>query len=178
MAAGPDDRSARPMSAAGKRRGVTRIARAPAAGATPVRLTLRVDFGGLGALGPGKVRLLEAVAECGSIAAAARSLGMSYRRAWLLIDSLNRSFRHAAVTARPGGTRGGGAVLTDFGCELARRYRQMESAAAHAAKIHMASLTRALVPPPAVQARSADAIRSPARVTARAPRRRHGRRPE
>src|ERR1700674_5064515 len=94
-----------------------------------VRLTLRVDFGTDRAIGPGKVLLLEAIDRTGSISQAGRSLGMSYRRAWLLIDDMNRCFRHAAVRARPGGSRGGGAVLTEFGAELVRDYRAIETAA-------------------------------------------------
>ena len=83
-----------------------------------VRLTVRIDFGADGALGPGKVRLLEAIHKTGSISQAGRSLGMSYRRAWLLVDDLNQCFREPVVTTQPGGVRGGGAALTRFGREL------------------------------------------------------------
>ena len=83
------------------------------------RLTLRVDFGPGRSIGPGKIRLLEAIDRTGSISQAGRSLGMSYRRAWLLIDDMNQCFRDAVVSARPGGSQGGGAVLTEFGAELA-----------------------------------------------------------
>ena len=93
------------------------------------RLTLRVDFGPGRSIGPGKVRLLEAIDRTGSISQAGRSLGMSYRRAWLLIDDMNRCFRHAVVNAKPGGSQGGGAVLTQFGAELVRDYRAIETAA-------------------------------------------------
>ena len=81
-----------------------------------VRLTLRVDFGTDRAIGPGKVLLLEAIRDTGnSISQAGRSLGMSYRRAWLLVDDMNRCFREPVVTAQPGGAQGGGAALTAFG---------------------------------------------------------------
>jgi len=82
------------------------------------RLTVRVDFGSDRALGPGKIRLLEAVRNCGSISQAGRSLDMSYRRAWLLIDDMNRCFREPVVEAQPGGLQGGGAALTAFGEQL------------------------------------------------------------
>jgi molybdate transport system regulatory protein len=77
-----------------------------------VRLTVRVDFGGDRALGPGKIRLLEAIRKSGSISRAGRSLGMSYRRAWLLVEDLNRCFRDGVVVKKSGGAQGGGAALT------------------------------------------------------------------
>ena len=94
-----------------------------------VRLTVRIDFGSAGALGPGKIRLLEAIHKTGSISQAGRSLGMSYRRAWLLVDDLNRCFREPVVTTQPGGSRGGGAALTRFGRELIKKYRAIETQA-------------------------------------------------
>jgi molybdate transport system regulatory protein len=108
------------------------------------RLTLRVDFGSRRSIGPGKIRLLEEIGRGGSISRAGRSLGMSYRRAWLLIDDLNRSFRHAVVRAKSGGTQGGGAVLTAFGSQLVRDYRAIETAAAGAAKTRLRRLEAAL----------------------------------
>src|SRR5690348_18067174 len=75
------------------------------------RLTLRVDLGPDQAIGPGKIRLLEAVRDMGSISEAARSLAMSYRRAWLLVADVNRYFRQPVVMTQPGGRRGGGAAL-------------------------------------------------------------------
>src|ERR1700694_1853560 len=94
-----------------------------------VRLTLRVDFGPDRALGPGKVLLLEAIRDTGSISQAGPSLGMSYRRAWLLVDDMNRCFREPVVTAQPGGSQGGGAVLTAFGEKLIHNYRFIETEA-------------------------------------------------
>ena len=92
-----------------------------------VRLTVRVDFGAERALGPGKIRLLEVIGKSGSISRAGRALGMSYRRAWLLIDDMNRSFRAPVVATQPGGVRGGGAELTPFGLELIENYRAIEA---------------------------------------------------
>lgn len=108
------------------------------------RLTLRVDFGSSRSIGPGKIRLLEAVARTGSISQAGKSLGMSYRRAWLLIDDMNQCFRDAVVNARPGGSQGGGAVATEFGAGLVRDYRAIETAASVAAKKRLRSLESAL----------------------------------
>ncbi len=105
-----------------------------------VRLTVRIDFGPDRALGPGKVRLLEAIHKTGSISQAGRSLGMSYRRAWLLVDDLNRCFRQPVVTTQPGGARGGGAALTRFGRELIKKYRSIESRAAAAAEKQLRDL--------------------------------------
>lgn len=108
------------------------------------KLTLRVDLGPGKAIGPGKIRLLEAIRDRGSISRAGRSLGMSYRRAWTLIDSLNRTFRRQAVTARPGGERGGGARLTPFGLALIASYRAIEHRSRKAAARELAALQRAL----------------------------------
>lgn len=115
-------------------------------GDTPgdTRLTLRVDFGFSRSIGPGKIRLLEAVEHTGSIAQAGRALGMSYRRAWLLIDDMNRCFRSAVVSARPGGSQGGGAALTAFGTTLVRDYRAIESAATTAARSRLRKLEAGL----------------------------------
>jgi molybdate transport system regulatory protein len=124
------------------------------------RLTLRVDFGPSGSIGPGKIRLLEAIHRTGSISQAGRALGMSYRRAWLLIDDMNRCFRHAVIKAKPGGSQGGGAVLTDFGAELARDYRAIEAAAAAAAKRRLRGLEAALQAPSSAATRQRRKISS------------------
>jgi molybdate transport system regulatory protein len=108
------------------------------------RLTLRVDFGSQRSIGPGKIRLLEEIGRGGSISQAGRSLGMSYRRAWLLIDDLNRCFRHAVVRAKSGGSQGGGAALTEFGSRLVRDYRAIETAAAGAARSRLRRLEAAV----------------------------------
>jgi len=109
----------------------------------PPRLTLRVDLGTGQSVGPGKIRLLEAVAESGSISSAGRDLGMSYRRAWLLIEQMNQSFRRKVVSTQLGGSHGGGAQLTPFGAELVKRYRTIEEKAAAAAKTHIDFLAKA-----------------------------------
>ena len=109
-----------------------------------VRLTVRVDFGAERALGPGKIRLLEAIGKTGSISRAGRALGMSYRRAWLLVDDMNRCFRAPVVTTQPGGVRGGGAALTPFGLELIEKYRAIESRATAAAKPQLQALVNSL----------------------------------
>src|SRR6202158_3513916 len=101
------------------------------------RLTLRLDFDAVGSVGPGKIRLLEFVDETGSISAAGRAMNMSYRRAWLLIDELNRLLKRPLVDARPGGEAGGGAELPPFGKSVVRHYREMEIEAQAAAAVHL-----------------------------------------
>ena len=109
-----------------------------------IRFRLRVTRGTDIALGPGKVDLLEAIATKGSITAAARSLGMSYRRAWLLVDTMNRCFREPVVDAEKGGKRGGGTRLTATGVEAVRRYRRVEQLAAGASANEMRALLKLL----------------------------------
>ncbi len=86
---------------------------------------LRVMFGPDIAIGPGKSELLAAIAETGSISASAKRLGMSYRRAWLLVDTMNRCFREPVVASATGGAGGGGAHVTDFGREVVARFEAM-----------------------------------------------------
>lgn len=93
------------------------------------RPRVRILIGSATALGPGKVRLLEAIAELGSISAAARSMGMSYRRAWMLVDAMNKSFRGDVVTTATGGKGGGGARITVLGRDILGRYHSMEAKA-------------------------------------------------
>ncbi|HET9331840.1 MAG TPA: LysR family transcriptional regulator [Steroidobacteraceae bacterium] len=88
---------------------------------------LRIDFGQTAAVGPGKIALLEHIAASGSLAQAARELGMSYRRAWQLLGSLNGSFRQPLVDSARGGRGGGGARLTERGRQLIRAYRGLEA---------------------------------------------------
>ena len=110
------------------------------------RLRLRIDFDGDRALGPGKIRLLELVAETGSISAAGRAMDMSYRRAWVLVSALNQTFRLPVVATRGGGAGGGGASLTPFGADLVWRYRTMEVTARQALEQHLAELEQVLAP--------------------------------
>lgn len=82
------------------------------------------------AMGPGKADLLEAIASEGSISGAGRALGMSYRRAWLLVDAMNRCWREPLVATTPGGAVKGGARLTPFGADILRRYKSLVEQAA------------------------------------------------
>jgi molybdate transport system regulatory protein len=124
------------------------------------RLTVRVDFGPNRAIGPGKIKLLEAIDQTGSISQAGRALGMSYRRAWLLVDDVNRCFRDPVVATQPGGTRGGGATLTDFGHKLVTNYRAIESEATSRAKSRLHELEASLR---AARPRASDKVTSLAR---------------
>lgn len=85
------------------------------------------------ALGPGKADLLAAIAEAGSISAAGRKLGFSYRRTWLLVDTMNRCWREPLVATAHGGARGGGATLTPLGASVLERYRALATTLATAA---------------------------------------------
>lgn len=96
-----------------------------------IRLGVYLDETGV-KLGRGKMKLLEAVREEGSISAAARSMGMAYRHAWVLLDELNRSFAEPVVVSTMGGARGGGAQLTPWGEELVARYAEIDRIAATA----------------------------------------------
>src|SRR5437870_686025 len=89
---------------------------------------IRIDFSDGRSIGPGKIALLEWVDRTGSLSAAGRSLGMSYRRAWLLLHSVNDSFSEASVIVSVGGRDGGGAQLTPFGRKLIANYRGFETA--------------------------------------------------
>jgi molybdate transport system regulatory protein len=111
------------------------------------RLFLRIDLQPRGRIGPGKVTLLEAIASAGSISGAGRALGMSYRRAWLLVDELNRLFRQPVVTTQLGGSQGGGASLTPFGKELVASFRRLERDAAALAERHLAPVEAMLATP-------------------------------
>jgi molybdate transport system regulatory protein len=125
------------------------------------RLTLRIDLSDQRAIGPGKIRLLELVGESGSISAAGRAMKMSYRRAWMLIDELNRCFRSPVVETQLGGARGGGAVLTSLGHDLIARYRMIERAATKASAADLSALDAVQAPrrtaPPRKTARAATA---------------------
>ena len=94
---------------------------------------IRIDLESGDRIGPGKIALLEAIRSAGSISGAARSLGMSYRRAWLLVEEVNDALREPAVTAETGGRRGGGAALTAVGERVVDLYRTIESQARSAA---------------------------------------------
>jgi molybdate transport system regulatory protein len=107
-----------------------------------VRLRISVVFESGARIGPGKAKLLESIRDTGSISAAAREMGMSYKRAWLLLDSINQAFTEPVMTAAPGGTGGGGATLTPFGVEVLKRYRRIHDRAAAMAADDLAALAR------------------------------------
>jgi molybdate transport system regulatory protein len=104
-------------------------------------LSLRIDLP-QGRIGPGKIDLLEAIDREGSISAAGRALGMSYKRAWGLVDAVNKVIGQSVVTASTGGSRGGGAALTEAGRELVADFRAIERAAHRAAAPRLAALLR------------------------------------
>ena len=110
-------------------------------------ISIRIDLAPSSRLGPGKADLLEAIEETGSISGAGRAMKMSYRRAWLLVDSLNRMFRQPLVAASPGGAKGGGAHLTPMGREVVAHYRAIESKALKAAALHIDALQDAAADP-------------------------------
>lgn len=118
--------------------------RASRGGAAYPGLTLRVLSRGARAMGPGKAELVERIESTGSISAAAREMGMSYRRAWQLVEAINASFRDPVVVKAVGGTRGGGAEVTDYGRELVRRFRAMEVKASRAIAKDLAAIERDL----------------------------------
>lgn len=114
------------------------MSRKPAAAATRLRVVLAPGV----FLGPGKGDLLEGIAETGSIAAAGRRMGMSYKRAWQLVETLNGYFRTPLVTAATGGKAGGGAQLTRLGQDVLSRYRRMEAATAKACAADIKALQK------------------------------------
>ena len=119
---------------------MTRVRRAAAEGGPAARLFLRIVFADGERIGPGKIDVLEAIEREHSISAAARSLGMSYRRAWLLLDTMNKMFRQPVVVARPGRSAGGSAEVTPFGRRVVSLYRDAESRATREAAKAMKAL--------------------------------------
>lgn len=100
-------------------------------------IRIRIRFGGAGMIGPGKAELLERIAVTGSIAAAARGMGMSYKRAWMLVEVLNGMFDLPLVDSTRGGAGKGGAVLTERGQGVLAEYRAVEAAALDHAARHL-----------------------------------------
>ncbi len=109
---------------------------------TEAVVRFRVDFGTALAIGPGKISLLEKIGETGSLSEAARVLGMSYRRAWQLLASLNEGSSTPVTDARKGGAQGGGSQLTDFGRRLIRIYRAFDAETQRRARIAFAPLAQ------------------------------------
>lgn len=108
--------------------------------ATMPTLSLRIDLDPESRIGPGKIELLEKIAAFGSIAAGGRAMGMSYRRAWELVDELNKVFGKPVLISQSGGRQGGGATLTPLGLALIARFRAIERAALDAAGPHLKAL--------------------------------------
>jgi molybdate transport system regulatory protein len=106
------------------------------------RFRLRIGSDRELALGPGKVALLEAIRDTGSISGAGRKLRMSYRRAWLLVDAMNRAFVEPVIETSTGGREGGGTVLTAVGEEIIRRYRRIEALATKVSSKEILAITR------------------------------------
>ena len=124
-----------------------------------LKLKIQLYCGDEIAMGPGKADLLDAIAQHGSISAAGRAMGMSYRRAWLLVDAMNRCWQRPIVETSPGSAHGGGARLSDFGRTVLARYRALQAridAAADCADF--AALQAAILPAP----RASQKARSPA----------------
>jgi molybdate transport system regulatory protein len=109
---------------------------------------IHILLGSAIAIGPGKAALLQAIGETGSIAAAGRRMGMSYRRAWVLAKTMNACFREPLIAAAKGGLGGGGARLTAMGREVLAVYRAMEGNAAAAVLPEMEKLRRLMVDDP------------------------------
>jgi molybdate transport system regulatory protein len=121
-----------------------------------VSVRFRVDLSAACAIGPGKIALLEGIGRSGSLSQAARDLRMSYRRAWLLLESINAAFRQPVVTLSTGGRGGGGAKMTPFGHALIAAYRALESDIAHSARAAFVTLARQAIttdPEPVIRRR-------------------------
>jgi molybdate transport system regulatory protein len=115
----------------------------PAAAKATNRLSIRLDLASGARIGPGKVAVLEAIAESGSISAAGRALHISYRRTWELVEDLNATLGAPVVQTAAGGSGGGGASLTELGQAVVSRYRAIEEDCAAAARKHLLALQRA-----------------------------------
>lgn len=110
----------------------------------PVRLQLRLFFAQGAMLGPGKAQLLEHIRDTGSISAAGRAMGMSYKRAWMLVDAMNAAFAAPLVESARGGPGGGGAQVTEAGLAVLRLYRALEDATARAGEAELAAIASML----------------------------------
>ncbi len=130
-------------------------------------LSIRVDFDDDHAFGPGKARLLELVEKEGSIRSAAAAMDMSYRRAWMLLQSIEKTFGKPAISAATGGTKGGGASLTRLGRALVALYRAVERNAARAAARDISAMKKLKSP-----ARKTKPVKKPVRRSARTAKRR------
>lgn len=113
---------------------------------TAKNIKIHIPYGDLSAIGPGKADLLEAIERNGSISGAARRMGMSYKRAWDLVNTMNKSFHEPLVATATGGSNGGGAQVTEFGYDVLRRYREIETKANIAVAAELAELITLLSP--------------------------------
>src|ERR1700679_1134579 len=116
-------------------------------------IRLRIDFGSAGSLGPGHGALLAHIERAGSLSQAARELGLSYRRAWLLLDDLNHSFAEPVASASIGGVGGGGVQLTAFAKELIKAYREVEQIALHETRKRFTPLIKDVDPKKGLKSR-------------------------
>lgn len=105
-----------------------------------LRAQLRLTLGDEIAFGPGKADLLDAIRETGSISGAGKKMGMSYRRAWLLVDAMNRCFQQPLVDAAKGGSNGGGTQLTELGIQILHDYRALQQEIALITDTHFEKL--------------------------------------
>jgi molybdate transport system regulatory protein len=108
---------------------------------------VRISIGAATALGPGKVGLLQAIHHHGSISGAAREMGMSYRRAWMLVDTMNSCFTSDLIVTSTGGKGGGGAVVTPLGLDVIARYQDMETKAAKSVEVEARAFAKLLKDP-------------------------------
>lgn len=105
-----------------------------------LRAQLRIMLGEEIAFGPGKADVLDAIQETGSISAAGKKLGMSYRRTWLLVDTMNRCFQQPLVDTAKGGAHGGGTQLTELGLQVLTQYRELQKEVAAITEKHFVTL--------------------------------------
>lgn len=110
------------------------------------KLIVRIDLGDAGRIGPGKVLLLQMIAQHGSISAAGRAMELPYRHAWELVEQLNVTFREPVVARQTGGRKGGGAALTPFGAELLSHFLALNADAERAAARHLRAIAAAVKP--------------------------------
>jgi molybdate transport system regulatory protein len=109
-------------------------------------IKIRIDFDGDRYIGHGRIQLLELIGERGSIAQAAKAMGMSYKRAWYLMDEFNAMFADPLIARQHGGKGGGAAIVTPFGAELVRQYREMEAKSLNVFARPLASIEKHLAP--------------------------------
>lgn len=114
-------------------------------------IEVSIAFGSGRRIGPIQAKLLEGIRETGSISAAARHVGVPYKRAWMLLDSLNRAFKEPLIEAATGGKGGGGAILSPLGAKILEQYQRMLAAAETVLADDLAVFTEAVVPAQARQ---------------------------